>query len=744
VLHLAGDFRGFEFQRLHGMGGALHARIAAETGLPCRIYAPIGAHRDLLAYLARRLLENGANSSFVNQIIDPSISPETVAACPLKKTEVFLDTPANPRVVAPHDLFLPRRKNSHGRDLHSRAVADEIERARMPYKSAHFSAAPVLADAADSSATAQTITNPADESDAVGTVRTATAADCAAALRAAKPWNETAKKRAEILRRAADLLEQNFGLFFALLAREAGKTVPDAAGETREAADFLRHYAAAATEAQPPPQPAGIFVCISPWNFPLAIFCGQIAAALAAGNAVLAKPAEQTPLTAHEAIKLLHKAGVPRPALQFLPGAGNIGAALTSAPETAGVAFTGSTETAKKIQRAMAEYLTPGAPFIAETGGINAMLADGTALPEQAARDAVRSAFQSAGQRCSALRVLYVQEDILPGFKKMLFGAMDALSVGAPWNIETDIGPLIDKAAAARVQNYLRTAARRGRLLKTAAAPGGLFAPPAIVATNGIEEIGEEIFGPVLHLASFRAGRIREVIGAINKSGYGLTFGLHSRIDSRVSEFSAKLKVGNIYVNRDQIGAAVGSQPFGGEGLSGTGPKAGGARYLPRFQSVAAQKNTAATQPLTPARKEEIRAAAKIAVKMPPPLHAESLPGPTGELNLLNLYPRGTVLCLGPGKRAAKAQAKIARRAGCPVVEAPEGAEAALALGDFAAVFYWGEGARQIGRALAARNGAIIPLLTGADGGMLLRERHLCADTAAAGGNAALWISAAE
>ncbi|MGI9306826.1 MAG: bifunctional proline dehydrogenase/L-glutamate gamma-semialdehyde dehydrogenase PutA [Gammaproteobacteria bacterium] len=743
VLQLADGFREFEFQRLHGMGAALHARIAAETRLPCRIYAPVGAHRDLLAYLARRLLENGANSSFVNQIMDASIPPETIAACPLQKTESFLFSPENPRVAAPKNLFMPGRKNSRGWDLHSRDAAAEIERARAPYQSAQFSAAPLLAADSDSTAAAaQAVINPADESDIVGTARPAVLDDCAVALRAAKIWDAAPAARAAVLCRAADLLEENYGLFFALLAREAGKTVSDAAGEVREAADFLRYYAAA-IKTQPPRQAAGIFVCISPWNFPLAIFCGQIGAALAAGNAVLAKPAEQTPLIGYEAVKLLHAAGAPRTALQFLPGAGAIGAALTSAPQIAGAAFTGSTATAKKIQRAIAENPAPGAPFIAETGGINAMLIDSTALPEQAVQDVVQSAFRGAGQRCSALRVLYVQEDIMPGFKKMLFGAMDALAVGAPWNIETDIGPLIDKTAAVRVHDYLRAAAQNGRLLKTAAAPKGLFAPPAVVSAAGIEEVREEIFGPVLHLAPFRAGRISEVIGAINASGYGLTFGLHSRMDSRVAEFSAKLKTGNMYVNRNQIGAVVGSQPFGGEGLSGTGPKAGGARYLPRFQAVAAAQNTAAPQPLTPARRKEIRAAARAAGKTPlPPLRAESLPGPTGELNILSLYPRGIVLCLGPGKRAAKAQAEIARRAGCPAVEAPEGAAEAAALGDFAAVFYWGEGAREVGKILAARRGAVIPFLTGEDGGMLLRERHLCADVAAAGGNAALWISA--
>lgn len=745
VLQMTGGASGgFEFQRLHGMGAALYEKAAAETGARCRIYAPVGAHRDLLAYLARRMLENGANSSFVRRIMDEKTPPETIAACPLAKTESILSSPQNPRIAPPPDLFRPRRANSRGWDLHDPDTLDAVERARAPHKNAHFYAAPILAFADGARTPPQTVVNPADESDKVGEVHFAADDECAAAAKAAKPWTASPEKRARTLRRAAAMLEERFGMFFALLAREAGKTLPDAVDELREAADFLRHYAADAEESRT--APAGVFVCISPWNFPLAIFTGQIAAALAAGNAVLAKPAPQTPLVGYAAAKLLHESGVPQSTLQFLPGGKETGAALIAAPEVGGAAFTGSTAAAKNIHRAMCRNAPPGAPFIAETGGINAMIVDSTALPEQAARDVIRSAFQSAGQRCSALRVLYVQEDILPAFQKMLFGAMDELKIGDPWNTDTDIGPLIDRAAAEKIRAHIDAARQDGRALKILPAPGGLFPSPAVIQTRGIREVREEVFGPVLHLASFRAGETGAIIDAVNESGYGLTFGLHSRIDARIGEIAAKLRAGNLYVNRDQIGAVVGGQPFGGEGLSGTGPKAGGARYVRRFRAVPAPTIPAAPDATVSAKRlDEIRAslaAAQISNSTP---HTETLPGPVGELNLLALSPRGKILCLGPGESAARAQAKIAEQAGCAAIRAPEGAGVDLRrLRGFAAAFYWGNEGKQVAANLAAREGEIIPLLTGEDGGMLIRERHLCINTTAAGGNAALWAQSEE
>ncbi|MGI9297290.1 MAG: bifunctional proline dehydrogenase/L-glutamate gamma-semialdehyde dehydrogenase PutA [Gammaproteobacteria bacterium] len=749
VLRMAGESRGFEFQRLHGMGAALYEKVTAETGARCRIYAPVGAHRDLLAYLARRMLENGANSSFVRRIMDEKTPPETVAACPLAKTESILSSPQNPRIAPPPDLFLPRRANSRGWDLQDRDTWDAVERARAPHKNARFYAAPILAFAENKNARPppQIAVNPADESDKVGEVHFADANECAGAAKAAKQWTASPEERARILRRAAAMLEERCGMFFALLAREAGKTPPDAVDELREAVDFLRHYAADAEESRA--APVGVFVCISPWNFPLAIFTGQIAAALAAGNAVLAKPAPQTPLVGYAAAKLFHEAGVPRNALQFLPGGKEIGAALIAAPQVGGAAFTGSTAAAKNIHRAMSRHSPPGAPLIAETGGINAMIADSTALPEQAARDVIRSAFQSAGQRCSALRVLYVQEDILPAFQTMLFGAMDELTIGDPWNMDTDIGPLIDRAAAEKIRAHIDAARQDGRALKILPSPGGLSPSPAVIRTRGVREVREEIFGPVLHLASFRAGETGAIIDAVNESGHGLTFGLHSRIDARVDEIAAKLRAGNLYVNRDQIGAVVGGQPFGGEGLSGTGPKAGGARYVRRFRAVPAPPVPFASAPdaaVSAERLDEIRASLAAEAKTPNAApQSETLPGPVGELNLLTLSPRGKVLCLGPGESAARAQAKIAEQAGCAAILAPEGAGVDLRrLRGFAAALYWGNEGRKVAANLAAREGEIIPLLTGEDGGMLIRERHLCVDTAAAGGNAALWAQGEE
>ncbi|MCU0817369.1 MAG: bifunctional proline dehydrogenase/L-glutamate gamma-semialdehyde dehydrogenase PutA, partial [Cypionkella sp.] len=444
VLHMAEemgvDRMAFEFQRLHGMGERLHDIVLTDRATRCRIYAPVGAHRDLLAYLVRRLLENGANSSFVNQIVDEDVPPAHVAACPITAMEA-LSLP-NP-VLASGPALFGARANSRGWDLTDAADLAAIEAARAPHKEALFEAAPMLAGRA-AGALRHEVKNPAT-GERVGFVTYAAEADVDTALRLAEPWLAAPAERAEVLRRAADLYEAEFGAIFALVAREAGKTLADAVAELREAVDFLRYYADGATSLTHPAR--GVFACISPWNFPLAIFTGQIAAALAAGNAVLAKPAEQTPLIAAFAVSLLHKAGVPTTALQLLPGDGAVGAMLTRDARVAGVAFTGGTDTALKIRASMADHLSPGAPLIAETGGLNAMIVDSTALPEQAVRDILASSFQSAGQRCSALRCLYVQEDIAHSVTEMLFGAMDDLALGNPWDIFTDVGPVIDAEA---------------------------------------------------------------------------------------------------------------------------------------------------------------------------------------------------------------------------------------------------------------------------------------------------------
>jgi RHH-type proline utilization regulon transcriptional repressor/proline dehydrogenase/delta 1-pyrroline-5-carboxylate dehydrogenase len=744
ILDMAKPGQAYEFQRLHGMGERLHDIVHRSEGTRCRIYAPVGAHRDLLAYLVRRLLENGANSSFVHKIVDLDVAPELVAQCPITQVEAMLPAVANAAIRKGPDLFAPERANSKGFDLTDAGTLHAIEEARAPYAAAEFTAQPIIAGKVVGLMPREAL-NPANGA-RVGRVTDASREDVATALGAARIWSATAAERARILGRAADLYEENFGAIFALLAREAGKTLADAVSELREAVDFLRYYAARAANSDQ--DPAGIFTCISPWNFPLAIFSGQIAAALAMGNGVLAKPAEQTPLIAAFAVSLLHKAGVPVASLQLLPGDGpTVGAGVTSDPRVAGVCFTGSTETALLIRKAMAKHLAPGAPLIAETGGLNAMIVDSTALPEQAVRDVIGSSFQSAGQRCSALRCLYVQEDIAPHFTEMLFGAMEELTLGDPWLLSTDIGPVIDHEAEAGIRAHVEEARKEGRLLRQLSRPkGGHFIAPAVIRVKGIEDLKREIFGPVLHIATFKADDLPKVVAAINATGYGLTFGLHTRIDNRVQEVCEALAVGNIYVNRNQIGAVVGSQPFGGEGLSGTGPKAGGPDYLSRFAANP-------TRPEAPpasgaANPDQIRAALRVASATSyDALHEEDLPGPTGESNRLSHYARAPFLCMGPGEAASREQADIVRSHGGIAVEVPAKlpTEVLTTLDGFSGVVWWGnpDQSRAIATALAARKGPILPLVTGTpDRGHVTQERHVCVDTTASGGNAALLAEA--
>ncbi|WP_101341288.1 bifunctional proline dehydrogenase/L-glutamate gamma-semialdehyde dehydrogenase PutA [Cereibacter azotoformans] len=734
--------RPFEFQRLHGMGERLHDLVLAEEGTRCRIYAPVGAHRDLLAYLVRRLLENGANSSFVNQIVDESIRPEAVVACPLTAMEGMTPVP-NPVLRTGSDLF-PGRRNSRGFDLASEADLALIDSARAPHQTALFDARPLLAGSL-AGGQRREVANPATGA-RVGNAIPASLPDVEAALHHAVPWEARPEDRAEVLQRAADLYEQAFGPIFALLAREAGKTLPDAVGELREAVDFLRYYAAegAALDGAP----LGTVVCISPWNFPLAIFTGQIAAALMAGNAVLAKPAEQTPLIAALAVELLHRAGVPTTALQLLPGeGGTVGAALTRDPRVKGVVFTGSTETALAIRRSMAEHLDPSAPLIAETGGLNAMIVDSTALPEQAVRDILASAFQSAGQRCSALRCLYLQEDVAEGVLEMLFGAMDELRLGDPWDLATDVGPVIDAEAQAGIRDWIATARAEGRVLKELPTPeGGTFVGPTVIRVASIREMGREIFGPVLHVATFRASGIDRVIEEIEATGFGLTFGLHSRIDDRVQTLVGRLRIGNIYVNRNQIGAVVGSQPFGGEGLSGTGPKAGGPSYLARLRARPAPPSIGAGADREAGEAEVQAALDRLADEVGLSLSTHVLPGPTGESNRLSFLRRPPLLCLGPGAEAARAQAEAVRALGGLAIEAPALPATALGrLGGFSGALHWGgaEEARPHALALADRAGPILPLIGGLpDAAHVAVERHLCIDTTASGGNAELLAAA--
>lgn len=734
IMDMATDKKAFEFQRLHGMGERLHDIVLTDHGTRCRIYAPVGAHRDLLAYLVRRLLENGANSSFVNQIVNEEVSPERVAACPLTAIEAMASV-VSPAITTGPALF-GTRKNSQGWDLTDAGDLAAIAQARAPHEARLIEATPMLAGRM-AGGPRLPVTNPATGA-VVGHVLTAGAADVDTALRLAEPWAASADIRAKVLHRAADLYEAEYGAIFAILAREAGKSLADAVAELREAVDFLRYYADGATTLTAPAR--GVFACISPWNFPLAIFSGQIGAALAAGNAVLAKPAEQTPLIAALAVELLRKAGVPDSALQLLPGDGQVGAAITRDARVNGVAFTGSTETALLIRRSMAEHLDPTAPLIAETGGLNAMLVDSTALPEQAVRDILASSFQSAGQRCSALRCLYVQEDVAETVQEMLFGAMDELALGDPLDLFTDVGPVIDAEAQAGIRDYIAAARVEGRVLKEMKAPqDGTFIAPTVIRVAGIAAMPREIFGPVLHIATFKAGAVMDVVQAVNATGYGLTFGLHTRIDDRVQSVIEALHVGNTYVNRNQIGAVVGSQPFGGEGLSGTGPKAGGPDYLIRYTVAAAPSAGPDDRETTEA---EVTAQVRLDRRTAHPAHARVLPGPTGESNRLTAVPRPPVLCLGPSAATALAQAEAIRALGGHAVEAPGLAPLALTrLDGFSGAVWWGDkvGGRVRAQALAARPGPILPLIGGMpDAAHALLERHVCIDTTASGGNAQL------
>ncbi len=757
VLEMAGGSEGFEFQRLHGMGAALHDVLREEAGTRCRIYAPVGPHRDLLAYLVRRLLENGANSSFVHQIVDKNLAPEVIAADPFLATDGYRDKPGHPAIRHGSELFGPTRHNSRGFDLADADDLATIEAARAPFREHRWAARPMI-DGAATGAAIREARNPADPDDVVGTVQDAAPADVEVAIGAAvaaQPlWEANGPAaRGAMLRRAADLLEANFGELFALAAREAGKTLPDAVAEVREAVDFLRYYAAEAERLGDAGAARGVFVCISPWNFPLAIFTGQIAAALAAGNAVIAKPAEQTPLMAARACQLLREAGIPPGVIQLLPGDGPaVGGRLVADPRIGGVCFTGSTATAQAINRAMAETAPPHAPLIAETGGLNAMIVDSTALPEQAVGDIIASAFQSAGQRCSALRILCLQSDIAEPVSRMLFGAMDELKPGDPWNLATDIGPVIDAEAGTAIADHIARAEVDGRLLKRLAAPDhGTFIGPSVIAIDSIGDLGEEVFGLVLHLARFQAGEIDAVIDAINGSGYGLTFGLHTRIDDRVVRIVDRVHVGNIYVNRNQIGAVVGCQPFGGEGLSGTGPKAGGSNYLPRFR---ARQPPVSAEPAAGRIVSAEELGSALASAGEPTSKARSvatLPGPTGELNQLSTFARARVLCLGPGRELAGEQARRARAVGSAALAVAPGITDGLdgvvepeALRDLEAVdvvIFLGndDTARLIRRALAARSGPIVPLVMDeAFEDWLVIERSICVDTTAAGGNASL------
>lgn len=791
VLDMAGNEReSFEFQRLHGMGEALHDTVRNHFGTRCRIYAPVGAHSDLLAYLVRRLLENGANSSFVHQITDAEVPPEKIAMDPLEVAE-GQGAARNPKIPLPVDIYGSSRRNAGGWDISDPSVLAQIERKRESFLGTnHWHAQPTIGE----SENPKPVHNPARPDEVVGTVVEATPEQVAAAVGIATDaqpaWaGKPVAQRADILRRAADFYEEHAVEFFALCTREAGKTLADGVAEVRESVDFLRYYAAEAAHAEAGTVARGVIACISPWNFPLAIFTGQIAAALVTGNAVVAKPAEQTPLIAARAVALLHQAGVPKDVLQLMPGDGpNVGAPLTADPRIAGVCFTGSTEVAKRIEQQLAETAMPDAMLIAETGGMNAMIVDSTALPEQAVRDALASAFQSAGQRCSALRILYVQKDVERKVLEMLEGALAAQQVGDPMEIATDIGPAIDADAQASIEAYCRCMEAKGKLLAKRDAPrDGIFVSPRVFRVSGIGEMEREVFGPVLHVATFEADEIEKVVDDINAKGFGLTFGLHTRIDARVQRIVDAVHAGNIYVNRNQIGAVVGAQPFGGEGLSGTGPKAGGPHYLRRFRrslganavrggsadvvsitGLAADRNAeawAARADRVAVLRKHLRGKGGAAAQAAAALDQgpADLPGPTGESNTLTLAPRGRALCLGPDGETLLAQVIQALAAGNAVLAVAPDAETVLQplLGkglpltaengrvdapeleaapiDLVALAGDQEAMRAVRQALARRSGPMVPLVSEIIyPAAYMHERAVCVDTTAAGGNASL------
>ncbi len=818
----------YEFQCLHGMGEPLYEQVvgAIELGKlnrPCRIYAPVGTHETLLAYLVRRLLENGANTSFVNRIADPTIAIDLLVEDPVATVEQMAQKEGavglpHPSIALPVALYGAARANSRGLDLADDDRLRMLGEALTQSAAEVWTAGPLLAAATDASArpaaqpVPQPVRNPADLRDVVGQVCESTLADVAIAMAEAHAFAPTwagtpPAERAAPLDRAADLLGDQMPRLLGLLAREAGKTFANGIAEVREAVDFLRFYAAQARAdfAIDTHRPLGPVVCISPWNFPLAIFVGQIAAALAAGNPVLAKPAEQTPLIAAEAVRLLWQAGVPRAALQLLPGQGEtVGAALVGDIRVQGVMFTGSTEVARILQKTLSQRLGAdgrSVPLIAETGGQNAMIVDSSALVEQVVVDVVASAFDSAGQRCSALRVLCVQEEVADRVIQMLKGAMAESRIGNPATLAVDVGPVIDAEARSGIERHVAAMAARGRKVYRAArdidhaTQHGTFVVPTLIEIDSLSELQREVFGPVLHVVRYRRRDLGVLIGQINGTGYGLTLGVHTRIDETIAQVVEQAKAGNVYVNRNIVGAVVGVQPFGGEGLSGTGPKAGGPLYMYRLLSVrpddvmaralANAGNAAAADDLDTAltgapsaamtaleswAKREGQGGLAVQCRHFASLSrsgcAQTLVGPTGERNVYTLVPHEAVLCLAADDADRLVQLAAVLAVGStavwPVgsqVEAlraalPPAVQQSIVMAQdwsadtvvFDAVLHHGDAASlmQINQALAGHAGPIVGVRSLAPGAVdialesLVVERALSVNTAAAGGNASL------
>lgn len=776
----------YEFQCLHGMGEPLYDNVVLPTGRHCRIYAPVGSYEMLLPYLVRRLLENGSNSSFVNQIVDDKVPVDSLLRDPLAQV---LEEGGQPHcaIPLPSALYGPARRNSAGLDLSDEAALASLEAGLGVAATRRWEAAPIVAGLARADGTAAlALHNPADARDCVGHVSEATDNDIQIALEAASgfstEWHATpAITRNACLLAAAEQLEADMPELIALCIREAGKTRANAIAEVREAVDFCRYYAARVeTDAGDGVAP-GPVVCISPWNFPLAIFIGELSAALATGSPVIAKPAEQTPLIAARAVELFHRAGVPPAALQLLPGRGEtVGAALVADARVRGVVFTGSTEVARQIHRAVAGR-SPALRLVAETGGQNAMIVDSSAHLEQVVQDVLASGFDSAGQRCSALRVLCVQEEIAGRLAEMLRAAMRELRVGPPMRTETDVGPVIDAEALARLRAHVETLRAAGRPCFQIALPAdcaeGHFMAPTLIEIDSLARLRDEVFGPVVHLLRFERSALGALIDEINACGYGLTFGLHTRIEETVRFVSRRIHAGNQYINRNMVGAVVGVQPFGGEGLSGTGPKAGGPLYLARLagRSVLPADLAACVRPealpaafhalATWASERNLAFASRCATFRQQSLFGAqlALPGPTGELNTLQFVPRGRIACLGESAEdllvqlaaalATGNQALLARDAAQRLLPAdlPAEVRAAIALvqepladARLAGVLH-ASGSPALRAALAARPGAILPCVEADARGdyplwRLLHERVQSVNTTAAGGNASLMM----
>ena len=711
IAHMAGDRRDLEFQRLHGMSDGLHRRLTRYHGFATRTYAPVGRHKDLLPYLVRRLLENGANSSFVNQLTETDGDISSLIQDPIE-TGAHHGFSPHPAIQAPRVRAGQTRRTAAGEDMTQSSVASVLEQIPAPRIEGTVSPR------------AERVLSPIDRSCLIGTFQPSEETDIAAAIGACEQskWPTTpVKLRSKTLRRAADILERDRNDMMELCVHEAGKSWPDAESELREAVDFLRYYA---DQAERPDiasrSPLGTAACISPWNFPLAIFLGQVSAALSVGNTVIAKPAEQTPLIAVEAVKRLHEAGLPSDALHLMLGDGMIGAHLVAQPGIRAVCFTGSTATAKRISKSLADTQRGDIALIAETGGINAMVIDSTALLEQAVGDVIASAFQSAGQRCSACRLVCIQDDIAEAFIAMLSGAMARQRTGDPSQLFTDLGPIIDEPSRARIGDHIAAFRQRFTVIGEAPPPAldtGPYVAPIAFEIRAISDLTEEVFGPVLHVMRFRKDAFEKTIEDINHLGFGLTMGLHTRIDARAVKTAQSAKVGNLYINRNQIGAVVGEQPFGGEGLSGTGPKAGGPGYLKRL--------------CKPPEDAAI-------VSLPDRI---SLPAPTGETNTLNYTPRGILLCLG-GDQEADLDAQLARArvtGNTPVTLQDKSLETALNDPALAGVVADGKIRSLVAGRLAERRGAILPMLSARDEpGRYWLERVVTLDKTAAGGNASL------